>query len=296
MVATTAGPAAGTVPRPVLARLAGQVARLTDLDPVELEAVTAEALAADRGVVEYGDYQTGGWWTVSLLNHSGDPHDTVIGDGRPRSTTVLDRMPATKAFLARLDLDLMYVRLARLSAPAYLWEHRDYAELRETGRHRLHIPLVTNPSAVLVTAGCQIHMAPGALWRLTPTVAHGVRNTTGPDRLHLICDVYTTGAYADLAAQPLLDDGDAAVLPELTGADRERLLDDAARLVGLGFTDQAEQHLLRVFFGFAAPEGTGYELVAELHARGGDSERAQHWRETADRMLARTTTGTGADR
>lgn len=298
MVATAAGPAAGTVPRPVLARLAGQVARLTDLDPVDLEAVTAEALAADRGVVEYGDYQTGGWWTVSLLNHSPsrDPHDTVIGDGRPRPTTLLNRMPATRAFLDGLGLDFMYVRLARLSAPAYLWEHRDYAELRETGRHRLHVPLVTNPSAVLVTAGCQVHMAPGALWRLTPTVAHGARNVTGPDRLHLICDVYTTGAYADLAAQPLLDDGDAAALPELTGADRERLLGEAATLASLGFTAQAEQHLLRAFFDFAAPEGTGYELVAELHARLGNSEGEQQWRRTADRMLARTTTGTGADR
>lgn len=288
--AAPAPPAAGDTAEHVLAALVGQVARLADLDSGVLETVRSEAMAAERGVVAYEEYQTGGWWTVSLLNHSGDPHDTVIGDGRPSATSLLDRMPATKRFLASLDLDFMYVRLARLAGHSYLWEHRDYAELSDAGRHRLHIPLVTNPSAVLVTAGAQVHMAAGALWRLTPTVAHGVRNTTGPDRLHLIADVYTgTATYADLAAHPLLHPGDATVLPAMADADRERLLTEALRMADLGFTAPAEQYLLRSFFDFAAPEGTAYGLAAELHRRRGDTQRAAWWRSTADHLLARHT-------
>ncbi|MFF9352100.1 aspartyl/asparaginyl beta-hydroxylase domain-containing protein [Streptomyces sp. NPDC014734] len=176
----------------------GQVARLTGLEESTVEQMRAEALEAPtRGVVAYGEYQSGGRWTTSLMNRSGDPHDVVIGDGRPRPTSLLEEMPATARLLDSLRLDFMYVRLARLEPHSYLWEHRDYAEPRETGRRRLHIPLVTNPSAVLVTAGARVHVAAGALWRQTPSQAHGVCNTTGPDRFHLIAD-----AYADDAPVP----------------------------------------------------------------------------------------------
>ncbi|MFE7935513.1 hypothetical protein ACFU6S_43665, partial [Streptomyces sp. NPDC057456] len=56
------------------------------LEESAIEQMRAEALGAPtRGVVAYGEYQSGGWWTTSLMNHSdsGDPHDVVIGDGRP---------------------------------------------------------------------------------------------------------------------------------------------------------------------------------------------------------------------
>ncbi|WP_326763334.1 aspartyl/asparaginyl beta-hydroxylase domain-containing protein (plasmid) [Streptomyces sp. NBC_01591] len=273
---------------PGRADVLAQVARLADLDELTVEQMRAEALAAPaRGVVAYGEYQSGGWWTTSLLNHSGDPHDVVIGDGRPRPTSLLEAMPATTRFLDGLGLDFMYVRLARLEPHSYLWEHRDYAELRDMGRHRLHIPLVTNPSAVLVTAGTRVHMAAGALWRLTPSQAHGVCNTTGPDRLHLIADVYANDAYQALAARPCLRDGDAADLPEMTGANRAALLSGAGQLAELGFTDAAEQTLLRAFYSYALPEGGAYDLIAELHTgRGADSD-AHRWRQAKAHLLDR---------
>ncbi|WP_075017979.1 aspartyl/asparaginyl beta-hydroxylase domain-containing protein [Actinacidiphila rubida] len=279
----------GTVSEQVLTGLAGQVARLGDIEPAVLDAVRAEAVLADRGVVAYGDYQSGGWWTASLLNHSGDHSDTVIGDGRPRPTGLLEQMPATGAFLESLGLDFMYVRLARLEANSYLWEHRDYAELREIGRHRLHIPLVTNPSSVLVTAGAQVHLAAGALWRLTPTVAHGVRNVTGPDRLHLIADVYTDDAYDQLATHTRLAPGDVRLLPELEPAGRQQLLVHARSMADLGFKRAAEHHLLHAYFDYALPEGGAYELVAEMYARRGNRDRAAWWTNTATHLLARET-------
>ncbi|MFI5774517.1 aspartyl/asparaginyl beta-hydroxylase domain-containing protein [Streptomyces sp. NPDC051658] len=172
----------------------------------------------------------------------------------------------------------MYVRPARLEPHSYLWEHRDYTELRDTGRHRLHIPLVTNPSAVLVTAGARVHLAAGALWRLTPSRAHGVCNTTGPDRLHLIADVYADNAYQALAARPHLHDGDAADLPQMTAADRAGLLARAGQLADLGFTDAAEQTLLRAFYTYALPEGGAYDLIAELHAGRRADADGSRWR------------------
>lgn len=55
------------------------------------------------------------------MNHSPgrDPLDVVIGDGKPRPTTLLDQIPATTRFLAGLGLDFMYVRLARLEPHSY---------------------------------------------------------------------------------------------------------------------------------------------------------------------------------
>ncbi|MDX3867223.1 aspartyl/asparaginyl beta-hydroxylase domain-containing protein [Streptomyces europaeiscabiei] len=273
---------------PGRAEVLDQVARLADLEESTVEQMRAEALgAATRGVVAYGEYQSGGWWTTSLMNHSGDPHDVVIGDGRPRPTSLLEKMPATARFLAGLGLDFMYVRLARLEPHSYLWEHRDYAELRDTGRHRLHIPLVTNPSAVLITAGARVHMAAGALWRLTPSRAHGVCNTTGPDRLHLIADVYADAAYEALAAVPHLLDGDAADLPEMTAADRAGLLTKAGQLADLGFTEAAEQTLLRAFYTYALPEGGAYDLIADLHADRRADADVLRWREAKAHLLAR---------
>ncbi|WP_331759867.1 aspartyl/asparaginyl beta-hydroxylase domain-containing protein (plasmid) [Streptomyces sp. NBC_01525] len=265
-----------------------QVARLADLVEPVVEQLRAEALGAPtRGVVAYGAYQSGGWWTASLLGRSGDPSDAVIGDGKPRPTSLLEAMPATARFLDGLGLDFMWVRLARLEPHSYLWEHRDYAELRDTGRHRLHIPLVTNPSAVLITAGARVHMAAGALWRLTPSQAHGVCNTTGPDRLHLIADVYEDDAYRALADRPHLRDGDAADLPEMTGAQRAALLSRAGQLADLGFTTAAEQTLLRTYYAYALPEGGAYDLIAELHeGRHGDAD-ARRWREAKAHLLAR---------
>ncbi|MFJ7209461.1 aspartyl/asparaginyl beta-hydroxylase domain-containing protein [Streptomyces sp. NPDC098789] len=268
-----------------------QVARLVDLDETLVERMRAEALGVPtRGRVAYGEYQSGGWWTASLMNHSTDrdPHDVVIGDGRPRPTTLLDRMPVTKDFLAGLGLDFMYVRLARLEPHSYLWEHRDYAELNERGRHRLHIPLVTNPSAVLVTAGARVHMGAGSLWRLTPSRAHGVRNATGPARLHLIADVYTDDIYRKLAAHPHLRAGDAVRLPVLTAADRGRLMERAGELASLGFLACAEQVLLRAYYAYALPEGGAYDLITELHRNRGADAEAARWAEAKQHLLART--------
>ncbi|WP_105974692.1 aspartyl/asparaginyl beta-hydroxylase domain-containing protein [Streptomyces geranii] len=285
---TTLPAAAAAQTGPWRADVLDQVARLTDLEETAVEQMRAEVLGAPTpGVVAYGEYQSGGWWTTALMNMSGDPHDVVIGDGRPRPTSLLKQMPATAAFLDSLGLTFMYVRLARLEPHSYLWEHRDYAELRDTGRHRLHVPLVTNPSAVLVTAGARVHMAAGSLWRLTPSQAHGVCNTTGPDRLHLIADVYADDAYEALAARPHLHDGDAADLPEMTAADRAGLLATAGQLADLGFTDAAEQTLLRAFYTYALPEGGAYDLIADLHtARRADTD-VSRWREAKAHLLAR---------
>ncbi|MFF4711357.1 aspartyl/asparaginyl beta-hydroxylase domain-containing protein [Streptomyces eurythermus] len=267
--------------------LTAQIAQLDRLDASLVERLRHEALTAPAPwKAEYGDYQSGGWWTTSLMNASGDAADVRIGDCTARPTALLEHMPVTAGLLADLGLSYMWVRLARLEANAFLWEHRDYDELDQVERHRLHIPLHTNSSAFLVTGGTKVHMAGGRIWRLTPTYAHGVCNLLGPDRVHLIADVYADDAYDRLAGRA--DEPPAAErLPRATEPVLAERFDAARRLADLGYIEAAEQLLLRLFYCVALPEGTAYDLIADLHTGRGDAEASRRWITAKSKLLAR---------
>ncbi|MGH3774255.1 MAG: aspartyl/asparaginyl beta-hydroxylase domain-containing protein [Pseudonocardiaceae bacterium] len=229
-------------------------------------------------VAEYGQYQSGGWWTLSLLNDTGIPIDVTINDCDPVETTLLQRMPATRKFLSSLGLRYMWVRLARLGPNSFLWEHRDYDELSESERHRLHVPLMTNTSAALVTGGAKVHLRTGHLWRLTPTHVHGACNLLGPDRLHLILDCYADENLARVSASEQLSEADVARLPVATKAELDEHCATARSLASLGYERSAEKHLLRLFYKYALPEGCVYDLIASLYDSLDRAPEAESWR------------------
>ena len=256
-----------------------QIARLDQLDPLVLERISHEALTVPtEWVAEYGQYQSGGWWTLSLLNDTGRPTDVTIRDCDPVETTLLESMPATRKFLSSLDLRYMWVRLARLGPNSFLWEHRDYDDLNESVRHRLHVPLVTNSSAALVTGGVKIHLQAGHLWRLTPTHVHGACNLLGPDRVHLILDCYFDKNLARMSANQKLDDADVDVLPVATQTQLDGHLATARSLARLGYERSAEKHLLRLFYQYTLPEGHVYDLIISLYDSLDRATDAQSWR------------------
>ncbi|MEY9850235.1 hypothetical protein ABH940_007359 [Streptacidiphilus sp. BW17] len=270
-----------------LTALAGQIAQLDVVNSAQLERMRHEALTAQAPwKADYGAYQSGGWWTTSLMNASGDAADVTIGDCTAQPTGLLRQLPATSALLASLGLNFMWVRLARLESNAFLWEHRDYDELDQVERHRLHIPLHTNSSAFIVTGGAKVHMAGGRIWRLTPTCAHGVCNLLGPDRIHLIADVYADDAYHQLANRPTLHPALAERLPTADQTVLAERFGTARNLATLGYVDAAERMLLRIFYTFALPEGTAYDLITQLHASLGDMEAATRWETAKRRLLA----------
>jgi hypothetical protein len=271
---------------PLLTGLAGQIAHLEQIDEARLGRLRHEALTAPvPWKAEYGLYQSGGWWTASLMNATGNAADVTIRDCAAQPTGLLEHMPATAELLAELGLSYMWVRLARLEPAAFLWEHRDYGELRQVRRHRLHLPLRTNPSAFLVTGGVKVHLASGGIWRLTPTHAHGVCNLLGPDRIHLIADVYHDDAYRRLAAKASLHGSQIEPLP----AAPPNLLNDrlaaACQLAALGFAGAAERLLLRLFYHHAMPEGAVYDLIAQMYEESGDPQTASRWLSTKNMLL-----------
>ncbi|AWZ05682.1 MULTISPECIES: aspartyl/asparaginyl beta-hydroxylase domain-containing protein [unclassified Streptomyces] len=269
--------------------LAGQIAQLDSIELAQLERMRHEALTVQAPwKAEYGAYQSGGWWTTSLMNASGKAADVTIGDCAAKPTELLAQMPATSALLDELGLNYMWVRLARLEPNAFLWEHRDYDDLDQIERHRLHIPLHTNTSAFLVTGGTKVHMTGGRIWRLTPTYAHGVCNLLGPDRIHLIADVYADDTYRRLARHPSLHPGTTEPLPSANHSVLAERLQAARNMAELGYTEAAERMLLRLFYAYALPEGTAYDLIAELHTSLGDMEAATRWTAAKQRLLVLT--------
>ena len=56
--------------------------------------------------------------------------------------------------------------------------------------HKIHVPLQTNPEAVLNVDGADFHLEAGQAWEVNNLVAHGAFNGGDEDRIHFIFEVY----------------------------------------------------------------------------------------------------------
>lgn len=261
-----------------VAGLKRHIARLTAVDQSQVDALAREAASLPGSwSAEYSEYQSGHWWTKPLMNESGDPDDATIRDCDPVPTSVLRRMRRTHRFLERLGLRYMSVRLARLEANGFLWEHTDYRELQQTDRCRLHIPLATNASAYMVVDDYKIHLRPGWIWRLDPTTRHGACNLYGPSRIHLIIDAYADDALDNLSCGAALSTADVVPLPACGPHDLERHTDAARRLMRLGYHKSAEKYLLRLFYRYSLPPGLVYDMIAAQYRDTGALTEGALW-------------------
>ena len=235
----------------------------------------------------YSEYQSGGWWTCSLLGRTADATDGAVTDtGRPVETDALDRLPLTRRFLEDLGLRYMMVRLARLDPGGALWEHRDYQDLSRASRQRIHLPIDTNPGALFVSAGCRFHMKCGSLQTFRPTIAHGACNAGNHARLHLMIDVHEDAHLKKLLADamPLTSQS----MPQLSPAalaDTVRCLrmtlanrhDDTERTPHASSLAHWERAVLGLYFAFSVAEGEIYEALEHACLENGQHERADFW-------------------
>jgi hypothetical protein len=176
----------------------------------------------------------------------------------------------------------MWARLLRLEPGAYLWEHTDYgaANLRRTERLRLHVPVVSNPHAVLVFPCHTVHLAVGHWWKLTADAErHGACNFGTAPRLHVILDCYVDAALRGWLLEQSLDSCHVREKPWLTPARRMALSVKAHGLLRAGRTAEAESMLRRAVHHYALGATSSYDLLVELFERAGDPARAEHWRE-----------------
>jgi hypothetical protein len=93
-------------------------------------------------------------------------------------------------------------------------------------------------------------------------------------------------AYQRLARHPSLHPTVAEALPAASRAVLAERLETARTMARLGYTEAAERMLLRLFYTYALPEGTAYDLIAELHTSLGDLAAAARWTAAKARLLA----------
>ena len=79
--------------------------------------------------------------------------------------------------------------LARLAAGHGIDPHRD-AEPSHPFVHKIHVPLQTNPRALLIIDDHALHLEVGHAWEVNNLVPHAAFNGGAQDRIHFIFEVY----------------------------------------------------------------------------------------------------------
>ncbi|MGH3858819.1 aspartyl/asparaginyl beta-hydroxylase domain-containing protein [Actinokineospora sp.] len=141
------------------------------------------------------------WTVLPLRSPGGNPERTDPGGPGPvdfAPTVWLDRLPYLREILGAIPAPLNAVRLMALGPGATCEPHRDPKYSLHRGMTRLHIPLVTHPSAVLVLDGVEHCWAAGQLWYGDFSREHLVRNTGPATRVHAVIDALLTRELAEL--------------------------------------------------------------------------------------------------
>ncbi|MFB8441225.1 aspartyl/asparaginyl beta-hydroxylase domain-containing protein [Streptomyces niveus] len=158
------------------------------------------------------------WRVLPLRSLGGDPERTDPGGPGPQTfapTRWLGQLPYLAQILDSIPAPLNAARLMALGPSAVSEAHRDPKYRLERGIVRLHIPIVTDPAAVLVLDGVEHCWQPGTCWYGDFSREHLVRNTSpAVTRIHVVIDALLT---AELAAwfpdpwQTVLTDGEVLI-------------------------------------------------------------------------------------
>src|SRR6266540_1237104 len=147
----------------------------------------------------YSDYLIGGPWKSCMLwAPGGDSGDGVVTNYQYDQGATFTEYGRQLPYLQELITEtveparLQFVRLAMV-ANSVIIPHRDLLELKdlpETSRnaHRMHIPLVTNPSCFFNEGNVVFRMREGELWFLDASEIHSVASFSTEPRIHMMLD------------------------------------------------------------------------------------------------------------
>ncbi len=166
---------------------------------VDVDAIVAEVDRLDPS-----------WWrphpeghagndALPIVSANGSPEDDAV-DGDMRPTPVLEQLPSLVPVLAALDAPIGRTRLMRIVPGGEATAHVDLNRYW-WDRHRVHVPLRTDPSVEFRCGDTGVHMPAGSVWVFDTWRNHNVINRSPSARIHLVID--TVGSAALTA---LLDD------------------------------------------------------------------------------------------
>ncbi|MFG2210497.1 aspartyl/asparaginyl beta-hydroxylase domain-containing protein [Streptomyces sp. NPDC048638] len=190
---------------------AAQLAPVFDADRLaaELAAVTAHTWNVQRIHTDGGQVGRAAeidWRVLPLRSLGGDPQRTDPGGPGPQPfapTRWLSQLRYLAQILESIPAPLNAVRLMALGPGAVSKVHCDPKYRLDRGIVRLHIPIITNPAAVLVLDGTEYCWQPGTFWYGDFSREHSVRNTSpSATRIHVVIDALLTAELASWFPHP----------------------------------------------------------------------------------------------
>lgn len=133
-------------------------------------------------------------WKVLSLRSPGGADDRTDPGGAGlvdyADTSAAREAPYLASIFAGLPAKVRTARLMALGPGAAVDTHRDYPYGLPAGWVRLHVPIITNPGAVLVIDGEEQRWQPGTLMYGDFSRPHSVRNTGDARRVHFVIDCF----------------------------------------------------------------------------------------------------------
>lgn len=281
-----------TMTQTAIDKLVHQVAQIGEVDMAHVARAAREVAGIDAGYrSQYVGFNDGHWHSAVLVNPSGRQNDHLISDGTGRPTELAAYLPGAMEIIddlaARYGLNVCWARLALMDSGARVWEHRDFLELEQQDKVRLHVPLVTNGRATLHFAEGSVHMAPGFVWHLATDIAHGASNE-GPDRVHLIIDCDDAAGFLARVRQRRLDPSLVTFFPVLEDRSLDSIEARFRQKVAGGDVAAAERDVLSLFGSWNLQHRTTFGLLSQFFEALGDQEKAAYWRtEEKDKLCER---------
>ncbi|WP_299537345.1 aspartyl/asparaginyl beta-hydroxylase domain-containing protein [uncultured Streptomyces sp.] len=171
---------------------------LRELTSVREHSWDQQRVYTENGV---GDATEVDWRCLALRSPGGAGDRTDPGGPGPLSfadTVWLDRIPYVREVLESIPAPLHAVRFMALGPDTVGMDHTDPKYGPRWGVGRLHVPVVTNPGAVLVLDGVEHRWQPGDFWFGDFSRTHRVQNSGSEHRVHLVIDVLVTPGLASL--------------------------------------------------------------------------------------------------
>jgi aspartate beta-hydroxylase len=139
------------------------------------------------------------WRVLPLRSVGGDGTRTDPGGPGPADyapTPWLEKTPYLAGVLGTIPGPLNAARLMALGPGTVSHIHSDPKYALTCGFVRLHVPIVTNPGAILVLDGVPHRWQPGELWCGQFARPHQVRNDGDQVRVHLVVDALISTGLA----------------------------------------------------------------------------------------------------
>jgi hypothetical protein len=142
-----------------------------------------------------GRYAAFDWRALPLRSPDGSPSRTDPGGPARHEyayTPWVDHAPYLGELLRGIPAPLRTARLLALGPGAASKVHWENKIGLPFGNVRLHVPIVTNPKAVLTIDGSEYHWEPGSLWFGDFYRDHKVENNGTETRIHMLVDSLLT--------------------------------------------------------------------------------------------------------